>query len=328
MSESFKVKFTKREQRQFLQAMEQKIPIVQMAKVCKCSERTIRDWRREKFPMDHACLEKLCRKTNTLFPSAISLMPRYSHTSDAGRKGAAAVLEKYGRPLVNELHRKQQWQKWWKQNGQFKKSKAFVPRTIKKPRHSAKLAEFCGIMLGDGGITQRQISIFLHRTDDKAYMKFVAQIIVDLFGTPFQISDRKDKGTQTLVVSRTALVNFCIDQLGLKVGNKTEQQVSVPKWIMKRHSFRISCLRGLIDTDGCVVIHRYTVKGKKYHYKKLQFCSASKPLREKVALILNDLELPARIKGRHVWLDSKKSVRSYFKTVGSNNPKHLKRYSS
>lgn len=46
--------------------------------------------------------------------------------------------------------------------------------------------------------------------------------------------------------------------LGWRVGkgSKYEQKISVPEWIKQNKKFSIECLRGLMQTDGCVYIDR------------------------------------------------------------------------
>ena len=44
----------------------------------------------------------------------------------------------------------------------------------------------------------------------------------------------------------------CLLQLGLQTGNKVEKQVRIPDWIKAEREYFISCIRGLIDTDGYI----------------------------------------------------------------------------
>src|SRR3989338_6336081 len=131
-----------------------------------------------------------------------------------------------------------------------------------------------------------------------------------------------------IVISRTELVQFCVNKLGLKIGSKVRQQIDIPLWVKERKSYRIACLRGLVDTDGCVIKHRYSVKGKKYCYKKLSFTNSSVPLLRSVFEILSTLGMKPRVtnNGKEVRLESQSDMERYFRLVGSNNPKHLNRW--
>jgi len=116
--------------------------------------------------------------------------------------------------------------------------------------------------------------------------------------------------------------------LGLKTGNKVKQQVDVPGWIKNNKKFQIACVRGLMDTDGSIFIHKYKVKGKAYQYKKMAFTSRSKPLVIFAYNALKRLKLNPRItkNGWDVRLDSIEDVKKYFRLIGSHNLKHLKKY--
>jgi hypothetical protein len=200
-------------------------------------------------------------------------------------------------------------------------------KPIQKPKFSENLAEFVGIMLGDGGISQRQVTITLHSEDDKEYGKFVINLIKKLFNVPVGIHYDKKCLAVDFVISRSKLVRFCIERLGLKKGNKIKQRIDIPDWIKRNQQYAIACVRGLLDTDGCVFIHCYKSNNKWYAYKKLSFTSYSEPLRNSVFCILKNLKLKPRLAQRKdVRLDSQEDMKRYFKIFGSHNPKNLKKY--
>lgn len=320
----FRAKFTRRrEQKKWLESLP--LSISEVAKACSRSERTIRDWRAEKFLMDYECLVKLCEITGAT-PPKVEKLYRYAHTSKAGKKGGQALIAKYGRVPIGEERRKEQWQKWWKQTGKNLDRPILTSVSIRRPSYSANLAEFVGVMLGDGGISDNQVVVTLHSTDDAAYGRFVTALITKLFEVPVSVIKRKNNNANNYVVSRVELVRFCTNKLKLVKGNKVRQQADVPGWIKKNKKFRIDCLRGLVDTDGCVFYHTYTSQGKRYSYKKISFTNRSFPLLRSVHQILASLGIKSRISGSDVRLDSRDAVERYMKTVGTHNPKHLKRY--
>lgn len=327
MDKSERAFFRKGEQKNFLTRVNKKLSISELAKICQCSERTIRDWRHEKFSMSLLCLERLCKKTGQIIPSFVKIRPRYWHTREAGVAGGKAVVQKYKKVGGDPEHRKRQWRKWWDKEGKNKTSLPIKPIPIQKPKKSKKLAEFIGIILGDGGISQRQLTVTLHSVDDKEYGVFVKNLIEQLFAVPVSVRSRKDGAVTNYVVSRTALVRFCIEVLGLKSGDKVKNQIDVPDWIKQSKSYSIACLRGLVDTDGSIFTHKYNVRGKSYRYKKIGFTSRSKPLLRFVFTTLTKLGLNPRYAGRSdVRLESVDDVKNYIDLVGVHNPKHLRRY--
>lgn len=331
MTEVFKDKvavFKKGGQRAFIEAVEEKYPVEKIAKMCACSPRTIRDWRRERFDIQLACAYSLSKHTRVPLPKNIQIRDRYEHTSRAGKKGAQAVMARYGRVPVDESYRKDQWKKWWQQRGKFLvQPPQFYAKPIHKPQKSVEFAEFIGTMMGDGGLSKYQACITLHHIDDREYIDFVIKRIESLFKIQPGLYHVPKSSVFNIVISRTEVVNY-LHSLGLPIGNKVRQQFDIPGWIKKNKEYSIACVRGLVDTDGSVFTHSYKVKGKWYHYKKLGFCSRSQPLQYSVAKILTDLGMRARISGYDVRLDSIADMKKYFALVGSSNPKHLKRYAN
>lgn len=190
--------------------------------------------------------------------------------------------------------------------------------------------EFIGIMMGDGGMSARQIFITLRHIDDKKYTKFAMQMIYRLFGLRPSLRHIPKNSVNSIVVSRTNLVKY-LHSLGLPIGDKIKQGLDIPNWIKNNQKLRLACIRGLVDTDGSIFTHSCKVNGKERRYKKLCFTTASKPLLRSVHEILQGLGLTVRFaKGnkKEIHIDSIECMKKYFKIVGSHNPKHLKRYDS
>lgn len=315
------------EQKKLLDKILKRISIQSAAQVSGLSFRTIRDWRREKFTMDLKSIRLLCRKAEIVVPVNLTIRERYWYVNNGSSAGGLAVLKKYGRIGGDPEYRKRKWYEWWEREGRRKYGFIGVCKSIQKPPRSEELAEFVGIILGDGCISQRQIVVTLHATDDKEYGEFVCSLIKKLFKVPVVVSPDKKYAAVDFVISRSELVRFCIEKLGLKKGSKVRQQVDIPDWVRRNKKYSIACVRGLVDTDGCIFTHRYKVNEKIYSYKKLSFTNHSLPLRQSVFEILKDLGLRVRLANAYdVRIDAKKDMEKYFQIVGSHNPKHLKRY--
>lgn len=317
--------FSYGKQRAFLERVAEEMTVAEMARISRCSERAVRDWRREKFSIPLTAVHSLSKRSGVQVPKSMGERDAYAHIAKASRIGLATVIKKYGHIPRDEKYRKEQWRAWWEASGKFKKNPILKSKAVHRPKHSEKLAEFVGIMMGDGGISEYQIVITLHHIDDLEYSKFVVDLITKLFKVTPSIYPSPKNSVNDIVVSRKELVRY-LHELGLPIGNKVKQQFDIPEWIRRNRIFSIACLRGLIDTDGCVFTHRYKVKGKWYAYKKLSFTSASKPLRKSVYILLRECEFYPRIAGSNVRLDRAEDVERYFSSIGSHNPKHLRRY--
>lgn len=331
MAESFiskRVQFKKGAQGNFIVGAKKALVLnwTDISKMLNISVKTLSDWKKERFNMSLNALEVLCEKANTSMPKNIKIKDPFWYVGLGAKKGGLAKFKKYGY-VGNPEKRKTEWEKWWEEKGKNNKSSITLPLPFKKPNFSQELAEFVGIVLGDGGVTKNQIKITLHSIDDFEYSIFVGRLMEKLFGVVPGKHIRPDCQAINITVSRVLLVKFCTEQLGLKIGNKISQQVNVPDWVVKNDKFAVACLRGLIDTDGCLIIHKYKSKGKYYTYKKIGFTSRSAPLLKSVSLILSGLNIKHRVAGKYdIRIEAGKDVELYFKLVGTNNPKHLKRY--
>jgi len=295
-------------------------------------QRTLNDWKRGEYSTPLNVVKKISLTTKVKIPKNVEIKEPfwyvYKGAKIGGKLGALACFKKYGSYGGDPEYRKKKWYEWWEREGKYKSHPIInAPLPIKKPRKSKDLAEFVGILLGDGGIAQYQVVVTLHSKDDKEYSKFVIGLVKKLFNVPVGIHYDKKCSSIDLVISRSGLVRFCIEKLGLKKGSKVKQQVDIPEWIKQNNLYSIACVRGLVDTDGCVFTHRYKVNRKLYSYKKLSFTSYSKPLRQSVFNILKNTGLNPRFAQRKdVRLDSIEDMQRYFQLFGSHNSNHLQRY--
>lgn len=317
--------FLKGEQSAFLNKVTASLSVSEAALLCDVSERSIRDWRREKFSMPRTAVELLARKSMVSIPKTIKWKSLYEHTSSAGKKGYAAVVKKYSRIPYSESARREAWYRWLENEGLKKLPTSFKSRPVAKPHKNVLLAELVGVFMGDGSLSKYQASVTLHHRDDAEYAVYVSKLIEAVFKVTPRMYQFPKKSALTVTVSRMQLVAH-LHAFGLPIGNKTAQRLAIPKWIFKSRTFRRACMRGLMDTDGCVVLHSYKSKGKRYFYKKLQFSSRSSALRRDALKILLLEGISARESGTNICIDGKEGVKRYFEAIGTKNPKHLNRY--
>lgn len=201
-------------------------------------------------------------------------------------------------------------------------------KPFRTPRHSIELAEFFGIMLGDGGINNEwQANITLNAVKDVEYAHFVADLGARLFGITPAVRKRKDRQALVVSFSSKSLVEYLVDN-GLPRGNKIKGGISIPTWINARKSFRRSCVRGLVDTDGCLYIHNHIVNGKKYRNIGLNFSSYSPEFVLEVARVFEEFGILPHISGwgQNLFVYSVVSVEKYLEVFGSSNERIQKVY--
>lgn len=323
-----RLKFLSGQQKKFIEDIYTKsnLSTKELAQIAEIHPRSFRDWRREKLTMTLRAADLFCSSFNYVLPEdKEALVERWKkRKEEASRTGGIARFKKYGSPGTEEGRRKGGIRAIanLRRNGVVPKLK-----TYKAPTFNENLAEYVGIMLGDGGITSSQCTVTLNSIADSDYAKFVCDLAYKLFGEKPKIYKKKDCNAVTLYYNGSALVRyFC--SIGLKVGNKVKQQVGVPDWVKNSSSYRIACLRGLMDTDGGVFIHKYTVNGKKYRYKKICFSNRSMPLLVFVMETLSQLgfnpKIIDRVENKKVWLYNENEVSRYLNTVGSHNLRLMK----
>lgn len=298
-----------------------------LASRLKISYRSLFDWRREKYTVSETALDVLCKLSNAKKPENIEARPRYWMVKNASRLGGLATYKKYG-VIGDPGVRKVRWLQWWEKTGKYNHQKYFMAREIKYPEKSPRLAEFVGIMLGDGGLTNRQLTITLNSIADREYCPYVEKLVLDLFGIKPSIYLRKDEATLRIVVSSVRLVGFC-KQLGLRVGNKLKQGLDVPEWVKKNVNYMEVCVRGLMDTDGCLFLEKHKIKEKLYSYPRLSLVSASPRLRSTIKETLDALGYRARIRNnRSVQLEDYLDIKTYFDKIGTRHPKNKEKFNS
>ena len=324
-----RVIFPKEKQKEFLEKIPKilKISWPKFYRIIKIHPRSCSDWRREKYSLPLSALIKIREVSGVKLPNDIEIKKAFWSTSKAGQISGKKVYEKYGTVGGNAEYRKKQWRKWWNSVGKYKKDSINTPISIVRPNHSERLAEFIGIVLGDGSITKRQVVICLHYRDDAEYGEFVAKLARNLFSVPVVKHFRESCSINMFVISRSALVDFFVNRLGLSIGNKVKHQVDLPQWIKQNKKFAAASLRGLMDTDGSVFSERHKINAKIYSYPRLAFTNYSKPLIMTVFNILKDLKFEPKIRsgGVRVTLEKRQDILRYFKIIKSHNQKHIKR---
>lgn len=193
------------------------------------------------------------------------------------------------------------------------------PVTI--PKQSAQLAEFFGIMLGDGGINNAwQANITLNAIADKDYAKHVVQLCGDLFKVLPAIRKRKTRETLVISLASTTIVDFLVEK-GLLRGNKLAGGLAIPQWIMRERRYRIACLRGLVDTDGCLYVHRHSMGGRMYGNIGLCFTSYAPEMMGQVVSIFSECGIVPHVSGggRKIYLYSQEAVKKYLDVIGTSN---------
>ena len=184
---------------------------------------------------------------------------------------------------------------------------------------SQDLAEFFGMMLGDGHIqnyyaekggkhvTNYRVQMSFNE-DEKEIIKRGEKLFSEVIGKePSFHSDPNSKGMRLTVYSKDLVDE--LQRLGLEAGDKTENQVSVPGWIKIEENYQIKCLKGLTDTDGTIFER---VPGDKV----IQFKNASRPLLKDFEELCDNLGISTSKGGyRTVQVAANDDVRRFIRLI-------------
>lgn len=223
----------------------------------------------------------------------------------------------------------------------YKNHRYDLLREISFPNKNELLAEFFGILTGDGFMNQykrpdRTISVIEisgNRIKDYDYMEnFVAPLIKRLFNLRPLFYSRESQNTIRIIINSKGVVLF-LKHLDFPLGNKG--QITPPKWIIKNPKFFSVFIRGVFDTDGSLSLKNK--EGKKYPVVGLS--SNSKVLLETIKEFLESCGISCYF-GSYVkiskcneqkfnyklQISGKKNISLFFNKIGSNNPRNRIKY--
>ncbi len=322
-----RAQFLTGKQRDFLHSVKQKsgLPWDSLAKICNVSTRSFRDWRNEKLTADYDAILSLSKKFS-IPTGGIKKLQNYWYIEKSAPMGGIARLKLYGPPGTPEGRKKggRISQKRRRENPEkYSKLGCITRKDFVGVRHSCLLAELIGIILGDGGLTNSQLTITLHKVDDRAYARFVSSLMMEVLGEKPSWHERKN--VIRLTISGVRLVTR-LEQFGLRRGNKVLHQVKIPLWIQKNPLFLKRCLRGLFDTDGGFYFHR---RGPARICKAFGLCFTNQSL--PLINIFYDTLFSYGIKVKkatssRIYIYNFPGIQKFIRIVGSNNPKHISKF--
>ena len=284
-----RIKFKKGNQKKFLLKvkLESGMTWKKLADKVNLSEHTLRvDWQNERTTIPYGIGELLAKEylpeewNNILSSSSIKILPL-----------------KWGQILSGEKNKKE----------------------INAATNSEDTAEFLGVVLGDGHLERKTLTI-TGNSNEKAHYLYLQKKIKELFGLDSKIFKIKGINAIRLKVYSTDLIKRLLENK-LVLGNKIKNKASFPKWIFKNENFMFGALRGLFDTDGGIYF-----KQKKYRRAFIEFQTSSPYIREDILSILNKCGFnPSkssthsgylnRKPGQNIRIQNQDEVFRFFKTV-------------
>ena len=189
-----------------------------------------------------------------------------------------------------------------------------------------ELAEFVGIMLGDGSIvankriSQYAVYVCGSLINDKEYLlDFIKPLITNLFKVEMSVKYHT-KFNEILLYKYSKDFVKCLEGIGLKSGNKKDNDVGFPKWIFGDKQLIAACLRGLFDTDGTIY------KRWKHRGYFIEFTSAIPKLQNDITKALDLLEInhskwfkSGERRAARCSICSQNAIKKFLRRVGASN---------
>lgn len=192
-------------------------------------------------------------------------------------------------------------------------------KKISKPKINKKLAEFLGILAGDGHLSENpyEVCVVCHRYMDKDFIERHVKILSEgLFGIDMAYY-RIRNITKARLYSKE-LVLYLNKEFGCPIGNKMSH-LNIPKEIFRNNKFLMPYIRGLFDTDG-------NFYGRRNNEPVVEIISGDLRFREQIRQALEKIGFNPTGNYKNVTIYRKDQIDRFFKLIKPANKKHLWKY--
>lgn len=201
-----------------------------------------------------------------------------------------------------------------------------------KREHSKELAEFIGILYGDGYVNKCKnndyvIEIAGHSKNDLEYHnEYIRPLIKSLFNLEPKWIFKKNQNTLYTKISSKEILNF-LKEMGVPTGRKN--YLIVPDWIKNNKGFFIAFTRGIFDTDGSVVVRKRGQHSISLNLKNEELIDEIKSFLESLGYFVakyKDKKSYCKTADTYcIRVNRKKLIRKFMEEIGSSNPYKLER---
>lgn len=134
------------------------------------------------------------------------------------------------------------------------KSLGIIPNGYPSLPHSGDLAEYIGVMLGDGNISRfprTERIILVSNANNPGFIRYYAILTEKLFNKKPGVYNIKNVNAVRITLYQKELSK----RLGIPTGNRSKINLKMQGWIYENRTFLIRFLKGLFEAEGSFSIH-------------------------------------------------------------------------
>lgn len=183
-----------------------------------------------------------------------------------------------------------------------------IPKNYDSFNASGDLAEFIGVVLGDGNISKfprTERLIISANSNNRGFIQRYAKLARKFFRKEPTLMKARDKNNVRISVFQNAISK----RLGIPTGDRSAARIMIPSWVWSRKHFVRRLIRGLFEAEGSISIHRPT-----YTYN-LQFSNKNPSLLKITKKGLKYLGYHPEIRPTSVRLRKKQEVEKFMESV-------------
>ncbi len=195
---------------------------------------------------------------------------------------------------------------------------------IQKNKNS--FSELLGIIFGDGCLSRKGNKYIVYISGNKNefdYMRHIKKLFNRIFDKDVNIILRKYENT--LFIRFSDKIIFNILKSYVPVGKKYGK-LNIPDFVLINKKYFFHFLRGLFDTDGCLILSK---QHKNIHYyPRIEITSKSEAFLEQILFYLKKAGFYGSVsskgeRGYRLEIPGFNNFKLWKNLIGTNNPKNL-----
>ncbi len=195
---------------------------------------------------------------------------------------------------------------------------------------TSELAELLGIMYGDGCLSnsgsKHLVYISGHKDDDFEYHnKIIRKLFFKVFNKEVNICMRNDENTLFIRFSDENIFNI-FKSLGMPIGLKLDK-LHLPEDIKNDRELMCHFIRGITDTDGCIIFSKQ--HRDKPYYLRIEITNKSENFLKEILEFLKNNGFYGSVSNKGVGyrleVPGLQNLNKWLKYINFRNVKHIKK---